>query len=70
MCSPKRVKCFNCDKWFTKTDEVEQCKKCKDWKCPYCGFCICTFKHEETKKAIRAMIETYEKFLKKKGVIE
>ncbi|MFB6089365.1 MAG: hypothetical protein ABEK36_06305 [Candidatus Aenigmatarchaeota archaeon] len=67
MCSPEEVKCFNCGKWFHKEKtNAEFCEECEDWKCPHCGYCICDFEHEETKFAVRAMIDTYENFLNNK----
>jgi len=60
MCSPDKVKCFNCFKWFDKEkQEVKQCKECGDFKCPQCNACMCNLNDKE-KKIVLAMINTYE----------
>ena len=60
MCSPNKVKCFNCFKWFNKKEqEVKQCKECGDFNCPYCKACMCNLNDKE-KKIVMAMIHTYE----------
>jgi len=60
MCSPIKVKCFSCFKWFNKEEQkVKQCKECGDFKCPYCNVCMCNLTDKE-KKIVLAMIQTYE----------
>lgn len=61
--SPEEVKCFNCEQWFTK-ESGKYCEKCEEWKCPHCDNCMCKIKHKETKKAIYALFDTYQRFFK------
>lgn len=68
MCTPTVVKCFKCREWFNKdTDNAKWCDTCEDWECPSCGYCICSFQHDETQIAVRAMIDTYENYLDRNG---
>ena len=65
MCSPNRVKCFNCFEWFDKEKQkVGQCKSCGDFKCPNCNVCMCNL-NEKEKKIVMAMIHTYENHINK-----
>lgn len=61
MCRPEKINCFKCEKWFNKK-MGEECKICGEFKCPYCKSCLCDMSNE-TKKAVIAMIRTYEEYL-------
>lgn len=64
MCSPNKVRCFKCLKWFDKSKQrIEECLKCGDFKCPHCNSCMCNLTEGEKKVAL-AMIHTYENFMK------
>ena len=64
MCSPRDINCFNCNNWFIR-DKSKECEKCGEIICPHCNSCLCKMT-DETKKAVIAMIKTYENFLSKK----
>lgn len=68
MCRPERLNCFNCEKWFNKSVNNE-CRKCGENKCPHCNHCLCDMSIE-VKKAVIAMIKTYEKYLTENYQIE
>ncbi len=57
-CRPTKKVCFGCLKIFHE-DDAEYCHNCTEWKCPHCGICGCLV-DEETLKAIRAIVKTYE----------
>ena len=59
MCSPDEVRCFYCYQNFFKSEAVEQCKYCGDYKCPLCGACLCALTLGEQRVAL-AMMHTYE----------
>lgn len=63
MCTPSKLNCFNCSKWFEKKN-VKECEICGEILCPFCNSCLCNMSNE-TKKAVIAMIKTYEEFLHK-----
>jgi hypothetical protein len=62
-CRPTTKVCFGCLKQF-KEDDAEYCHNCTEWKCPHCGICGCLVE-EETLRAIRAIVKTYELYLEK-----
>lgn len=61
MCRPNKLNCFNCNKWFERKKNRE-CEICGEILCPFCNFCLCNML-KETKKAVFAIIKTYEKYL-------
>ncbi|GBE20406.1 MAG TPA: hypothetical protein ENG87_00895 [Candidatus Pacearchaeota archaeon] len=65
MCSPKKVRCFKCLEWFSKSRKPIECPKCGDFKCPNCNSCMCNLTKKE-KRIVIAMIHTYETFMKEK----
>jgi N-[(2S)-2-amino-2-carboxyethyl]-L-glutamate dehydrogenase len=65
--SPDEVKCFSCTGWFTK-GTGSYCKKCDEWKCAHCNSCMCSLKHSETKQAIHALFDTYQRFFKTRNI--
>lgn len=60
-CRPELKVCFGCEKAFLEEDAI-YCNKCTEWICPYCKVCGCSVS-EETLKAIRAIVKTYEIYL-------
>lgn len=60
-CRPKNKVCFACEQWFHE-DNAEYCHECTEWKCAKCGACGCDVS-EETLKAVRAIVKTYEYWL-------
>jgi|YNPMSStandDraft_1061717.scaffolds.fasta_scaffold39901_1 hypothetical protein len=62
MCSPTRVCCFFCYRFFDKNQSVSQCTICGDYKCALCGACLCTLTPGERRVAL-AMMRTYEPLL-------
>ncbi len=61
MCRPNYINCFNCESWFYKENSKE-CQICGEFKCPNCSACLCDMSND-VKKAILAMIRTYERYL-------
>ena len=61
MCRPEKLNCFNCEEWFNKQIGKE-CTRCGEFKCPHCNRCLCDMPIE-VKKAVIAMIKTYENYL-------
>lgn len=61
MCRPEKINCFNCEKWFNKIYSKE-CQNCGEFKCPHCNHCLCDMPNE-VRKAVIAMIRTYETYL-------
>jgi hypothetical protein len=61
-CLPDTKMCFACLIWFHKDDAI-LCDKCKQYKCRWCDACGCTVSHE-TMKAIHALQETYDRWIK------
>jgi len=68
MCRPERLNCFNCEKWFNKQISNE-CPKCGEYKCSHCNHCLCDMSND-VRKAVIAMIRTYENYLTRNFKVE
>ena len=66
-CLPDEKCCFNCDKWFNIKQydaygSIVLCKRCDQYKCPFCGKCFCKVS-KAVRVAVRAMEKTYERYI-------
>jgi len=80
-CRPDEKMCFKCGEWFDIKDFPERYRgegtwetvsllflcECGQYTCPHCGGCFCNVSGE-TKKAVHAMEQTYEKWIRGKGL--